>query len=291
MSTSVSSVVSHFPEAENGFTTTLASTISSGAATVPLNSLAGYTNGMPVVFVVDPTDASKKQTFTGIADTSGVQVTNVVWTAGTNQTHTGGATVVDYATATHISMISKGILGHADQDGTLKAGAVDVAAVLASDVVTTAKILDSNVTTAKIADTNVTNAKLATGAGQPGGAWTSYTTTLSGKFNDTKWTKTASYTRVGNKITGKIVLVANAATPMDGGGTDLTFTLPVTSVAITGTAGLLQIGTGYIFDASPATVYSSVVQIGSTTTGFIRALAMKSTLTLNTRQHDETNRR
>lgn len=48
-----------------------------------------------------------------------------------------------------------------DDDGTLKAGAVDNAAVLASDVVTTAKILDSNVTTAKIADSNVTTRKIA----------------------------------------------------------------------------------------------------------------------------------
>lgn len=113
MSTSVASVVNHFPSAENGFTTTLASTITSGATTVPLNSVAGYTNGEIAVFVVDPEEASKKQTFTGTIDTSGVQVTDVVWTAGTNQVHSGGATVVDYATATHISMISKGILvGH-----------------------------------------------------------------------------------------------------------------------------------------------------------------------------------
>jgi len=61
------------------------------------------------------------------------------------------------------SMID-GILAHADQDGTLKAGAVDVAAVLASNVVTTAKIADGAVTVEKIEDavldaisTNTTN--------------------------------------------------------------------------------------------------------------------------------------
>lgn len=118
IATSVASVTSHFPEAENGFTSSLASTIASGAATVPLNSVAGYTNGEPVVFVVDPSEAAKKQTFTGIIDTAGVQVTSVVWTAGTNQSHSGGATVVDYATATHISMISKGIKVEHNQNGT-----------------------------------------------------------------------------------------------------------------------------------------------------------------------------
>jgi len=120
MSTSVSSVTSHFPSAENGFTTTLASTISSGAATVPLNSVAGYANGEVVVFIVDPSDLSKKQSFTGTVDTSGVQITGVVWTSGTNQTHTAGATVVDYVDAAHISMVSKGLLVGHNQDGTHK---------------------------------------------------------------------------------------------------------------------------------------------------------------------------
>lgn len=110
MSTSVASVVKFFPTAQNGFTTTLASTIASGAATVPLNSVSGYTNGDTAVFVVDPTSVTLKQTFTGVIDTAGVQVTGVIWTAGTNATHSAGATVVDYATATHISMMTKGIL-------------------------------------------------------------------------------------------------------------------------------------------------------------------------------------
>lgn len=139
MSTSVTSVVNHFPSAQNGFTTTLASTVSGGATTVPLNSVAGYSNGEIAVMVVDPGDANKKQTFTGVVDTAGVQLTSVVWTAGTNRTHTGGSTVVDYATATHISMISKGLKISFDQDGTLKAGAVDNAAVVADGILTAAK--------------------------------------------------------------------------------------------------------------------------------------------------------
>lgn len=91
--------------------------MSSGATTVGLNSVAGYANGEIAVFVIDPSNASK-QTFTGVIDTSGVQVTSVVWTAGSNTTHASGATVVDYATATHISMMTKGILVQHKQDGT-----------------------------------------------------------------------------------------------------------------------------------------------------------------------------
>ena len=121
MSTSVLGLSSNFfPSAQNGFTTTTSGSVGSGAATVGLNSVAGYTNGEIVVFVIDPTDVSKKQTFTGVMDTSGSQVTSVKWTAGTNQTHALGATVVDYATATHISMITKGLLAAGlNQTGTI----------------------------------------------------------------------------------------------------------------------------------------------------------------------------
>jgi len=125
MSTSVASLTTNFfPSAENGFTTTTSGSVASAATTVGLNSVAGYTNGEVVVFVIDPTDATKKQTFTGVIDTSGSQVTSVVWTAGTNQTHALGATVVDYATATHISMMTKGITQSLNQDGSLISQAV-----------------------------------------------------------------------------------------------------------------------------------------------------------------------
>lgn len=113
----VSSVVKHFPSAKEGFVTTLASTISSGAATVPLNSVTGYNNGDVAVLIVEPGSASAKQAVTGTVDTSGVQLTNCVWTEGTNQTHNAGSTVVDYVAATHMSMVSKGLLVEHDQDG------------------------------------------------------------------------------------------------------------------------------------------------------------------------------
>lgn len=174
MSTNVSSVVSHFPDAENGFTTTLASTISSGAVTVPLNSVAGYTNGQPAVFVVDPTDPTKKQTFTGIIDTAGVQVTSAVWTAGTNQTHTTGATVVDYATATHIAMISKGIQVQHTQAGAHTA-------VTATSLATTGNISSSAgtinaATVSSLQDTSVALSTYRANVGfdfvVSGGVWT-----------------------------------------------------------------------------------------------------------------------
>ena len=146
----VSSVTNHFPTANEGFITTLSGTILAGATTVPLNSVSGLTNGSVFVGIIEPGE-DKEQVFTGTVDTAGIQITDVVWTKGNNVGHTAGVTVVDYVTSTHFNMVAKGELVHADQDGTLKAGAVDNAAVLADSVVTTAKINDGAVTPAKLA--------------------------------------------------------------------------------------------------------------------------------------------
>lgn len=157
MSTNTSSVTNHFPKPQNGFTTTTSGSVSSGAATVGLNSVAGYSNGDIAVFVIDPTDASKKQTFTGVIDTSGVQVTSVVWTAGTNQTHALGATVVDYAAATHIAMMSKGILTQHKQDGTHSA-------VTATSLVTTAAVTAGNGLTVTTGSVSLPSASISQAA-------------------------------------------------------------------------------------------------------------------------------
>lgn len=149
-----------FATPNEGFTTTTSAPVDSSSATVvPFNSVSGLTNGSIFTGLIDPGNA-KERAFTGVVDTGGSQITSVKFTTGTNATHTTGATIVDYVTGTHIGAMSKGILIHSDQDGTLKTGAVDNAAVLASDVVTTAKILDSNVTTAKIATDAVTATKI-----------------------------------------------------------------------------------------------------------------------------------
>lgn len=151
MSTSLSGLSGNFfPSPQNGFTTTTSGSVSSGAATVGLNSVAGYSNGQIATFVIDPSDTVKKQTFTGVVDTSGVQITSVVWTAGTNTTHVSGATVVDYTTATHIAQITKGILIEHKQTGLHSA-------VNADSIVTTGNITDGG-TLAVIGTTTLTGA-------------------------------------------------------------------------------------------------------------------------------------
>jgi hypothetical protein len=111
----VTSVTKHFTTPKEGFVTTLSGSIGSGAATVPLNSTSGYTNGDQVAFVVDPGDAAKKQVFHG--EVSGLNIINVVWTEGANVAHSAGATVVDYVTATHWAALVKGLLVNHGQEG------------------------------------------------------------------------------------------------------------------------------------------------------------------------------
>jgi hypothetical protein len=128
-----------YATAQEGFSTTTSATVLSGAATVSLNSTAGYTDGDIVVLVIEPASASAKQVFTGIK--SGTSITSVKWTEGTNQDHAAGSTVVDYTTATHQAMQTKANLAHANADGSLK-----------DNIVTTAKIPDGNVTPPKLSE-------------------------------------------------------------------------------------------------------------------------------------------
>lgn len=115
----VSSVTSHFATANEGFLTTLGSSILAGAVTMSLTSTTGLTNGSVFVGIIEP-GLSREQTFTGIVDTGGSQLTGVVWTRGTNVDHTGGVTIVDYVTGTDHNMMAKGILVAHNQDGTHK---------------------------------------------------------------------------------------------------------------------------------------------------------------------------
>lgn len=112
----ISSVTDYFATVfENTVTMSLGGTIAPGATTVPVNGMTNYSNGQVVVFTVDGPTPSLKQVFTGTV--SGTDVVNVVWTYGTNQTHTTGAPVIDYVSATTFDMVTTGILKQHTQTG------------------------------------------------------------------------------------------------------------------------------------------------------------------------------
>ena len=181
-----------------------------GASTVGLNSVAGYTNGEVAVFVIDPSNSSK-QTFTGTIDTSGVQVTNVVWTAGTNTTHAAGATVVDYATATHISMITKGLLVEHKQSGAHSDITADSITMNASGSV---DFSNAQIDTADIADSAITPEKLISGTGS-NWAWQDWTPTYT-NFSLGNGTVDARYTQIGKTVHFTISIVLGSTSSMTG---------------------------------------------------------------------------
>jgi len=120
----VSAVTTNFfAQAHEGFITTVGGSGStSGGSTVPLTAVTGLTNGDIFVGIVEP-GTSAEQTFTGVVDVPGLQITGVKWTRGTNAAHAAGKTVVDFVSGTYINLIQKGLLVSHNQDGTLKPSA------------------------------------------------------------------------------------------------------------------------------------------------------------------------
>lgn len=109
----------YFTIASETFTDNLSASIAALATTVPVNNNSEYTNGDSVVLTVDPGTVNEA---TFIGEKSGLNFINCVWTEGnTGVGHSGGATIIDYDSATHHNAQTKGIKEFANSDGTLKA--------------------------------------------------------------------------------------------------------------------------------------------------------------------------
>lgn len=119
-----------WPVASETFTDNLSASIVAGAATVPIVSLVEYNDGDIVVLTIEPGTANQA-TFIGVKN--GVQVINCIWTEGNIAVgHSLGVTIVDYDSATHYDVVTKGIRNFANNDGTLKTTAVQAALSLGS---------------------------------------------------------------------------------------------------------------------------------------------------------------
>lgn len=124
---------------------------------------------------------------------------------------------------------------------------------------------DSAIDTVAIADGAITNAKLDTTAGDLGGAWKAWTPTLSGRFNNAKWTKACYYTRIGKTVHFRVSLKANTTNPMDTGSGIADFTLPVTSIALpTSNSYITPIGRASFLDAGTARAMGQVDHTSTT---------------------------
>lgn len=139
-----------------------------GATSINVASTSNWPADTGITFGIDEVDgggnriAGTYNIFRGTVG-SATQLANLTYVGGdANRNYSAGATTRVYILVSYAreNRLVDGLLVSHDQDGTLKAGAVDVAGVLASNVVETAKIKDANVTTAKIADDAVTAPKI-----------------------------------------------------------------------------------------------------------------------------------
>ena len=110
----------YLPTASETFADNLSGSIAAGAATVPVNSAAEYTDGKTVVLTVEPGTVNEA-TFVGKKDTGVNQFIECIWTEGNTAVgHDAGATIIDYDSATHYNLLSKALQLIMNQDGTLK---------------------------------------------------------------------------------------------------------------------------------------------------------------------------
>lgn len=138
------------------------------------------------MWIIDPASTTAKQVLTGTVQAGNI-ISGVVWTSGTNQTHTAGATIVDYTTATGFDMVTTGVLKHANQDGSLQKSPVITA------------IGTGGIVTANLANASVTADKLATGAA--GASVLTSETTVSTTYTDlTTTTDTVTVTIGANGL-------------------------------------------------------------------------------------------
>lgn len=102
-----------------------------------------------------------------------------------------------------------------------------------------------------------------------GGPWVTWTPTLSGRLNDSKWNKACQFIQIGKTVIADFSITANTTTPMDGGVADCFFTLPVTSVALQSTGNIMIMGKMNIYD-TPNAIFSGYIAKSSTTLAIMR---------------------
>lgn len=132
---------------------------------------------------------------------------------------------------------------------------------------------NSSVVEANITDAAVSNAKLKTGAGEPGGAWTSWTPTLA-NITLGNGTVVAAYKQVGKTIVAEFVFTMGSSSAM---GSAPTFTLPVATLGSRYSSLASPIGTVVASDAGVNT-YAALAFYSSSTVCRPRLINAASTI-------------
>lgn len=196
---------------------------------------------------------------------SATSVTNVSKVYGTAQNYSAGALTRVYIPvhSERENRIVEWGLGHADQDGTLKAGAVDNAAVLASDVVNGSKIADDSIDSEHYVDGSIDPQHLMAGTGSSW-AWQTWAPTPAG-MTIGNGTVAGRYVQTGKTADFRVVITCGTTSALAGGGVDTTITLPVTMSSTT--YGINHpIGSWTWLDASTNDIYGGFLVYNTATT-------------------------
>jgi hypothetical protein len=137
---------------------------------------------------------------------------------------------------------------------------------------------------AQIPADTVTNAMLADGAGEPGGAWDTWTSTLT-NLTIGNGTVSAKYKKVGRTVDFTLSINAGTTTSITG---SFSFSLPVTAASITATKNFIASGrmedsgvNGYIIFSELTTTTTSAVFVVGAGGSYANIAALTGTVPYN----------
>jgi len=148
--------------------TTLTAQKTIGASSISTAALNGWPTDTAAHFQLYTTDTlgnivpGSQSDWKGVV--SGTTISQLVLEGGSDTTYPIGSIVICLPSAGWADDLVEGILTSLDQDGTLKANAVDNTAAIADNIVTSAKIVDGTIVTTDIATNGVGASNLATNA-------------------------------------------------------------------------------------------------------------------------------
>lgn len=262
---------------EPGTATTLSAPgYAEGATTINVGSTTNFADDTGVIFAIDETETDDNGDEVRVQGTynvyegtvaSGTSINNVSWLRGDgDRNYSAGASTRVYVTTSSAwaDRLVDGMLVSHNQDGTFKDKAVTLTDINGG---TTEGLLHTT-SGGDVSGSKVVNADFSTIAGQPGGAWQSWTPTWTGATTNPvlgNGTLTATYLQIGKTVSWRLSLKIGSTTTTGSGL--WSFSLPVNAHAAMLPSSGLGSGIGTWYGENPGTVgYGGSVVLATAST-------------------------